>query len=127
MTAVLEVAGFRAKSIKLSMPTSGVWMATAELDEIATLPSGKIVLRIGDTECSCVVDPTASGTFLVHTVARVIGGVGGWQKKIGRRAYHNDAGVSIASVVSTTAVLVGETLAEPLPTGRTNADWTRPE
>lgn len=127
MSAELELAGLRAKTVKLSMPESGVWCATVELEGVGLPLTGAVVLRIGSAECACTIDPSGSGSYLVHSKARVIGGAGGWQKRIGSRAYHNDAGVSIASVVSSTAALIGETLAAPLPTGRTNADYVRPE
>lgn len=126
--AAIALNDLRLKRLRIMVPERGPWIAEAQLDEAAELPVGAATLQAGAVALQGTIALEASGAYLVSTRARVIGGAGGWRNVIIGRHYHNDAGVSIANVLSTTAAAVGETLGDVSGLGRLLAvDYERIE
>lgn len=112
MADTLSVAGLRAVQVTLHAPFHGVWTAEADVDlgESGVVPSGRVVLKIGQQVLSCTVDSTGSGKFGSKALLRLIGGAGGWVKPVQSRDFSNPAGVLTTNVFSATAAEVGETV-----------------
>lgn len=115
--------GIPALSVKLTIPWRGAWTADVELDapnEIAAqllatsgLPA---VLLIDTIPFQCIIDPTGSGTLSSKAVVRVIGGRGGWGKKVGAKHFVGPGGSLLSSVVFlATGLEVGEAVVDPTP------------
>ena len=70
MTTML-LNGLRAASVRLYMPWQGAWTADVDVDlsAVPVVPSGLVVLKIGDAVLSGAIDPDASGKFGVTTSA----------------------------------------------------------
>lgn len=113
MTApLLSLAGRLATSARLCAGYADIWTADVTLDQEATL-SGAVVLTIGGTELRGTIDGARSGTFLLSSHFRVIGGAAGWRKTVKARPYHNDATLKRSRVLADLARDVGETLTLP--------------
>jgi hypothetical protein len=113
----LSVNGLDAVSVRLWHPWTGAWSAEVDFDleAVPKVPSGAVVLKIGDAILSGTVDPDASGRFGEKARARIIGGAGGWHRNVPSRQFHNDAGVFSAAVISATAAELGEKVVVTTP------------
>jgi hypothetical protein len=118
----LVLNGSRAKSVRLLVPWQGAW--TADVDYDLPVAAGRATLVLGAATLVGTVDAGASGRFAAHVQSRVVGGANGWTKTLGPRAYHNDAGVKLSSVIETTAAEAKETIVSGLST-RLGVDYER--
>lgn len=117
MPTTMLLNGLSATSVRLMLPYLGVWTADVDFDtEAVPLPPiGPAVLTIGTTVLTGFIDPDGSGIFGQKGRARVIGGFGGWHKKLPAQHFTNDAGVLSTAVLTVTAALVGEKVAQAVP------------
>ena len=94
----------------LVVPQWGIWHADVWLDRAASL-TGSVTLQLADI--------TAQGTIIrgVSTLGqagyRVVGGAGGWRTEIEARQFANAAGLTLSTVLQTTAAPIGETVVVP--------------
>lgn len=111
---------------RLSTPCTGTWVADLDVDLDATgiLPSGKATLTVGTAILLGTVDPRSSGKFGPKGHVRLVGGGGGWDKKVVALHLHNDFGVLSTAVFSVTAAEVGELVVDALPK-RLGVDFVR--
>jgi hypothetical protein len=121
-----SLAGTRATSVDLTMPAWGRWSAQVELDGDVTLASGARVDLV-------IADLTLKGTILSGgpskglSMYRVVAGAGMWGKTVPGKAYSNDAGVKLATVLGDAAREVGETIESIASTERIGPSFVRPE
>lgn len=125
--AAIALNGVRCKSMHIMVPKVGPWCVDVELDGAEAAPSGAVVVQVGNVELQGTIAPEATGQFLIKTEARVIAGGGGWRKRVPQRGYHNDAGISVASVLSSTASACGEVMGTNSTARLLQVDWTRIE
>lgn len=109
MTLFSTINGHRVTTASLRVPYAGLWIADVELDTAVQL-SGAATVELGALELRGTVVPEHTGIFGATSVARVIAGAGGWVRSVAAKHYHNDAGVTVATVALDTAQAVGETL-----------------
>jgi hypothetical protein len=107
---MLTVNGLPVNSMRWRATWSGVWVA--ELDytsEGVALPPGRVVI-VGTEGIALTgtIDAELSGKFGEKYHLRVLGGGGGWHRDVRAQHFHSDAGLPIATVVSTTAAEAGE-------------------
>ncbi len=104
--------------MRLVTPWHGVWFADVDvvLDEIGIVPKGPCVLTIGTTPMKGTIDSRASGSFAKTAKVRVLGGGGGWDKKVLPLPFSNPAGVLSSAVYAATGAEVLETVVDVLPT-----------
>jgi hypothetical protein len=121
-----SISGHRATSLRLYVPNVGAWFVDAELDEALEL-AGKVEVRLGSLTLLGTVDPRHTGTFVTHTVVRVLAGGGGWSRELAAKSYHNDAGVRAATVCEDAAREAGEAIGEPFapPLAALGVDYVR--
>lgn len=92
------------------VPAWGIWHADVWLDRAASL-TGSVTLQLADI--------TAQGTIVrgVSTLGqagyRVVGGAGGWRTEVEARQFANSAGLTLSTVLQTTAAPIGETVVVP--------------
>lgn len=110
---------------RVQVPDWGCWWADVDLAEAEALTAGTAATLV-------IADKTLVGTVVsggaVHGKAayRIVAGAGGWGRELKRKAYRNDAGGKVASVITDAARECGETV-EGLPTTRIGPHPTRPE
>lgn len=124
---MIALNGHQCKSLTLFVPKVGAWLAEVSLAEAVDIEAGPVTITAGAVELTGATLAEATGRFLVRTLARVVGGAGGWRKSVAKRHYHNDAGVTHTNVLNTTADAVGETLAAFTRSTRLPADYVRTE
>lgn len=118
MSVDVKLSGRRVIDAKITLAWRGVWSAdlVLDLDSVADMPSGAASLTIGDAAYACVVDPRGSGTFVSFATARVVGGMGGWDKSVPAQDFVSPLGLLTSDVVySATAGLVSETVLDSGP------------
>lgn len=124
----LSLNGLRVVSVRWIAPWSGAWQADVDFDlaEVPVMPSGKAAIVVGTSGLlNGAIDERDAGKFGTKARARVVGGNGGWEKIVGARAYHNDAGVLSSAVITTTAAEVGEVVVDTAPTLLGASDFIR--
>ncbi|AUX23350.1 uncharacterized protein SOCEGT47_038730 [Sorangium cellulosum] len=109
MPLFATINGHRATTARLHVPYAGVWTAELELDAAVDL-SGAVAVKLGALELRGAVFAPRTGTFGETTAVRVVAGAGGWARTVPAKHYHNDAGISVATVAVDTAQSVGEGL-----------------
>ncbi len=127
MTALLSLAGITATHVRLVTPWIGAWFAEVELDletMTAPLPSGRVVLTIGDEALVGRVDARATSRLGAKASVRVLAGGGGWDLPVRSQHFHNDAGVTLLAVAQATAAEVGEVVGSA-PRVRLGVDYVR--
>ncbi|WP_437285663.1 hypothetical protein [Sorangium sp. So ce406] len=124
MTFFASINGHRVLTASVHVPFAGLWYADVELDEAHEL-SGAAVVKLGPLELRGTVLPPFSGTFQLGTRARVVAGAGGWSRRCKARHFHNDAGVTLRSVLTATAADVGENFDVAGIDGRLAVDFVR--
>lgn len=119
MTATL--AGTRVSSAVVRFPAAGVWSAELELVDPVTL-TGAVSLVLEDLTLACTV--VRGGPVEGSASYLVTGGAGGWSglppgRPVGAKAYRNDAGVKLSTVLVDVARDAGEkvSLAADRPIG----------
>jgi hypothetical protein len=121
---ILTLGGIPFTKARISVPASGVWTADVDMAAEKDVPTGRVVLQIGDTAMQCTVDADATGDFQGLRRLRVYGGAAGWRKVATVRSYANDAGVKASVVAGDAAADAGETLSWT-STSRIAAHYTR--
>lgn len=101
------LAGLRATSANVQIPEWGCWYADASLDGEHTL-SGQVDLVIADLTLRGTV--IAGGPSKGRSHYRIVSGKAGWGKALPSKAYANDAGVKLATVLGDAASGAGENL-----------------
>jgi hypothetical protein len=115
------VNGSPASRMRVQVGAFGAWWVDVDLTDPAEL-TGAVTVKLADV--------TASGTIVSGGVAhgrgayRIVSGAGGWGKALPPKAYHNDAGVKVATVLADAARECGETLGA-LPTARLGPHFAR--
>lgn len=109
---MMSLNGKRVLSTRLLTAWTGVWLADLDLDDEA-LPAGRVELEVGGSKLSGTVDPRASSRMGTRCGVRVLGGGGGWHQAVKPRHFHNDAGVTRASILQATAAEAGERVVDP--------------
>lgn len=107
MTLFTSINGLRVTAVVVRVPFAGVWFADVDLDDEVAL-AGAVVVRVGSLECQGTLLRSFSGSFELASRCRVVGGAGGWAKRLTPRHYHNDARVKVSTVVRDAAREVGE-------------------
>lgn len=117
MPTTMLINGLSATTVRLMIPYLGVWTADVDFDleAVPVPPVGPAVLTIGTTILTGFVDPDGSGIFGAKGRARIIGGFGGWHRQLPAQHFTNDAGVLSTAVLTVTAALVGEKVAQAIP------------
>lgn len=124
MGTPITLNGLTVIEAKIRIPWRGVWHADLTLDVLDTsvvgaliaAPAAPLVLVIGGSVLSCVIDPEASGTFVSRAMVRVVGGRNGWAKTVPAQHFYDPTGGLLSPlVIAATALLVGEVAADPLP------------
>lgn len=112
----------------IRIPWTGVWTAELQVDGDLPVPSGPVVVVSADAATTLVgvADPDLSGTFGQNKALRIIGGRGGWQKKVSAQHFHSPIGVPLALVVAATGAEVLE-VATVLEPAFFEADYVRAE
>ena len=119
------VGGRQALSLTLTIPAWGVWFLDATLSGEDGL-SGLLACSVADL--ALVGTVIHSGAFNGRISVRLIGGRGGLAKVLPAHAYHDDAGVRVATVIRDAMREAGESLDEStLPTTRLGPHYTRGE
>lgn len=109
MTLFASLNGLRVTATRVRVPYTGVWYAELELDDDAAL-LGPALARIGHLELRGVVVPAFSGGFEQTSSYFIVGGSGGWMKRVDPMHFHNDAKVKRSTVLQALARMVGETI-----------------
>ncbi len=108
----LSANGFPVLTWSLYVPWSGVWLLDGAYDapDVPPLDSPIVLTTTEGQSLVGTVDPDPEKTikFGERVHLGVLGGGGGWGKPVLPKAYQSDAGVALASVVSTTAAEVRE-------------------
>ncbi len=124
-TLFASVNGQRVLSACLHVPAVGAWVLDVDLDTQAAL-SGAVEAQLGALTLRGTVAPDFSGSFGLASRYRVIGGAGGWSKRLAPKDYHNDAGIKLSTVALDAAREVGETLElQPGADQRVGIDFVR--
>jgi hypothetical protein len=117
------LAGLRVTSARVSVPAWGAWWAECQVDEESSL-AGSVTLQVGDL--TMVGTVVSGGPAKGSSAYRVVGGSGGWARRIPAKGYANDAGVRASLVLADAATEAGETLAGDVPTDSLGVSWGRP-
>lgn len=103
----------------------GPWTAELHLPSDVELTT-PVTLRIGTLTLVGAPVPGMDGTYAEQRTVRLAGGAAGWSQAVGRKGYHNDAGVKALLVAQDVAVEAGETLGAFVPTSeRVGSDYAR--
>jgi len=122
--AAAELNGYACASCALTVPGYGLWHAAVELTDDIALPVGTpVVLRTLDQTWRGAV--IAGGSVDGHARYRIQAGAGNWGTELKPRAYANDAGVTVARLLTDVALEADEVISNP-PTTRLGAHYSRP-
>lgn len=117
--------GQRVTSAHVTIPKWGAWYADVSLDVERTI-TGAATLKIADV--TFVGTVLSGGPSNGRSSYRIVGGAGGWGKTVPAASEADDAGVRVATVLTTAAKDAGETLdATTLPGTRLGPAWARHE
>lgn len=124
----ITLNGIPVIRMELCVPNIGVWFCDITLNQKVIL-SGNVEIVWGDSNNPLKLRGTIrsenSGSFLEQSSFRVVAGSNGWGKYIGRKSYHNDAGVNAKTVASDVAAEVGETIGSFEPVVKFGPDYIR--
>jgi hypothetical protein len=107
MTLYASIDGVQILDARIVVPRYGAWFAELALSSEKTI-SGPHTLTVGDIAWKCAA--WRGAPYQGRTSLRVIGGSGGWQKRLPARAYRSDAGVKLSSVLNDAARECGESV-----------------
>jgi hypothetical protein len=108
MSFFATVAGLQIVSGSLSIPLVGVWTADVALATQNTLPTGLVVVQIGNLSLSGTV--YRSESYGGQVKARIVGGYGGWRSSIAAQGYGSPSGVKLSTILQDAAQAAGETV-----------------
>lgn len=115
--------GVAATRMRVQIADWGRWWCDVDLAEPAVL-AGAAAVVLADIAGSGTI--VSGGAVDGKAAYRVVGGKGGWGKRIKAKGYVNDAGVKVSGVVQDAAREVGETV-DGLPATKLAAHYTRDE
>lgn len=118
MPTTLILNGLSAVEVRLMLPYKGVWTAEVDFDLelVPVIPTGPAVLVLGkQAPMVGFIDPDGSGKFGQKGRARVLGGFGGWHKKLPAWHFTSEVGVLSTEVLTVTAASVGEKVLQAVP------------
>lgn len=116
--------GANVTKARVQIGAWGCWWADVDLSEPIELAVGrKVSLVLAGTTCACAV--VSGGAFEGRAAYHLVGGAGGWGKRLPKKAYRDSGGVKISSVLGDAASAAGETLAG-VPTARIGEHFARP-
>jgi len=117
----------RVRSLKLTVPNQGAWLADIVFAEAPALASGAAVdLKIGAQTWRGVVSEGENGSFALARHCMLRGGAGAWSRTLPAKHYHNDAGVRASLVAEDLCRELGETLGSFVPAhDRLGVDYVR--
>lgn len=113
----------RATSAKVNIPAWGCWFAEVALDGEHSL-TGVQTLKLADIALTGTI--ISGGPQQGRTMYRIVGGKGGWGRTLKRRAYANDAGVKLVTVLQDAAAEAGEVLGDVSQDTRIGPAYVRP-
>lgn len=122
--AFARIAGHNVRSMYLRIPQAGRWIAEVIMADAPGL-EGTLDVDVGGVMLrGTVVD---SATYVDTQSFKLVGGYGGWQRKLPVRHYHNDgAGVRTLVIAQDAARESGEVLGTFEPAAeRIGADYVR--
>jgi hypothetical protein len=124
--ATATLNGHRVTEARLFIPAWGASYHDVSVDGEVTL-SGSVTLAIADLTVQGTI--LSGGAAAGRSFFRVVAGAAGWGKIIPRKAYANDLGVKLATVLGDAAATCGETLdASTVDQAATlGPSWVRPE
>ena len=119
--------GERVRTLKLTVPNQGAWLADIVFAEAPALASGEAVdLKIGAQTWRGVVSEGENGSFALARHCMLRGGAGAWSRTLPAKHYHNDAGVRASLVAEDLCRELGETLGAFVPAhDRLGVDYVR--
>jgi hypothetical protein len=119
--------GERVRSLKLTVPNQGAWLADIVFAEAPALASGAAVdLKIGAQTWRGIVSEGENGSFALARHCMLRGGAGAWSRTLPAKHYHNDAGVRASLVAEDLCRELGETLGSFVPAhDRLGVDYVR--
>lgn len=119
--------GERVRTLKLTVPNQGSWLADIVFAEAPALASGEAVdLKIGAQTWRGVVSEGENGSFALARHCMLRGGAGAWSRTLPAKHYHNDAGVRASLVAEDLCRELGETLGSFVPAhDRLGVDYVR--
>jgi len=120
VTASLE--GVTVLTCSVHIPAWGVPWADVELDEPAEL-SGSVTLELPGL--SLVGTIMSGGHWHGRARYRIAAGAGGWGSSVASKAYTNDAGVKLWTVLRDAATACGETVDADTVSGTVGAHYVR--
>lgn len=113
-------------SARVHVPGRGPWFADVDLLEAPTLPSGRVVLALGELALSGTVDARYAGAFGLQRRVRLVAGAGAWGVALPAKGYHNDAGLRAGTIAGDAAREAGELIGGFAPAAeRVGADYVR--
>ena len=115
------LSNVRASRVDLVQPLSGCWFATVDLETAAPL-SGSVSLAFGGVTWKGAI--VSGGDYAGASRFQLVGGAGGWRKRVAAKSYSSSGGVRVALVAGDLAREVGETLADQ-PSGSLGPFWVR--
>lgn len=121
MTLATLNGGVAVTACRIQIPAFGCWWADVECASQDVL-SGAVTLALADLTLRGTI--VSGGAYQVRTRYRIVGGAGGWGRRVAARSYVNDAGVKAALVLRDVAADVGETLGA-LPAGTVGPAFVR--
>jgi hypothetical protein len=128
-TLLASVNDRRVTRLSVRVPWCGAWTADADFDEAVPAEelAGQARVKIGPLALSGSMDPSLTGTYLAQSKCYIVGGAAGWDRKVTRKAYHDDGlGIRARTVIEDLAREVGERLGAVAPSReRLGADWIR--
>lgn len=123
--AFATLDGKRCMRVVARVPQRGAWNAEVDLETDPAVAT-RCTLALGQLQLVGTVIESQAGVFAQQRRLRIVGGAGGWNRTLGTKAYHNDAGVKALLVAQDAARAVGETLGQFVPArDRLGADYVR--
>ena len=119
------LGGHQVTDARLTIPAWGASYADVTTDGEITL-TGKVTFVIADLTLQGTILSGGPGTG--RSFFRLVAGAAGWGKPLPKRAYTNDAGVKLSTVLGDAASECGETLDTSTvdSAARLGPYWTRP-
>jgi hypothetical protein len=121
--SLVSVAGYSVTRGRVTFGAWGLWFAGVDLAEDAEI-SGAVTLTVAGTECVCAV--LSGGTADGRAAYTLVGGAGGWGQTLDAKAYADDSGVKVRSVLQDAADKCGEQIAG-IPSTRQGPHYVRRE
>lgn len=119
---IATLAGHTVTHAQVWIPGYGLPWAEVSLDGAVTL-TGSVTLTIVDASWTMAV--VSGGADIGRSHYRLVGGAGGWGRSVPAKAYNNDAGVKLSSVLTDAATAAGEAFSITPPTTKIGPHYAR--